>query len=729
MLIDSFVLYTFVLTNLAADAALGITDFMPQFEVGQQELVDLHHFLYLVDLSSVMNVDAAMVARLHQVNQLLVHETLHSTSKFANYEKLMDTAEVKRSKRLFKPFLNAFLAIDYFCDFVALGFSDINPKEKEINSLTQSVFYTTELMAQQANRRSFEFEKECINQMARSNLRRYNRRFLDGPEAAPKYRVHIKIGSGFTFSKYNTLMHFLNVVEQYWYNPDLSNIQMFGKDIRALLAISSQKLFFDQGHCGHYLYGPFEPQGSTYREDMDLTVGSFVDHVLPAVARSKKKPCDLVVTDRVYEFHHLRGVVQSILGTRKERLRSDNEVLNLCLLSLMLDLDLYHDHSGLLNLPWLENLQHRTNTQELQVEVANLIYEFDRTNTADSVTRSSVEELLFECGYKFLVNKDFNTRSAQFQLIRMLNSDPDYQRYVLLVKVYMSLCQINKSVEVDFYKVQMHGEFRIVIPQNFSKRTSDYLIDVTTRYTFSERDDVMIYDDMQIFDLTPQQPEINLFKVRFDSGSTVQSMVKYIEISHAFQILGSSNEYLIFIADNVLLVGHESGKVTIRINKVPVEVATVYFNDAFSFIPCFTYADSDDVVLFTSRNIHYMIDKGGQFATDYYGMRHELIECITSHEVYIDLNDEHVFKTYKLSELLTESKTVLYYPDYLLQVSERQHLINLLDLAIELRNISFFILVLFYLRRSSIHIGFISSEDNVEKISGPWREGTCITGF
>lgn len=35
---------------------------------------------------------------------------------------------------------------------------------------------------------------------------------------------------------------------------------------------------------------------------------------------------------------------------------------------------------------------------------------------------------------------------------------------------------------------------------------------------------------------------------------------------------------------------------------------------------------------------------------------------------YIDLNDEHVFKQFKLSELITESKTVVYYPDYLLQV-------------------------------------------------------------
>eukprot|EP00980_Cylindrotheca_fusiformis_P003809 scaffold839_cov138-Cylindrotheca_fusiformis.AAC.4 len=103
-------------------------------------------------------------------------------------------------------------------------------------------------------------------------------------------------------------------------------------------------------------------------------------------------------------------------------------------------------------------------------------------------------------------------------------------------------------------------------------------------------------------------------------------------------------------------------------------------------------------------------------------MKHDLIECITSEEVYVDLNDEHVFKTFKLTELLTESKTVIYYPDYLLQVTERQHLINLLNLAVKIRNLSFFILVLFYLRRSSVQLEYIEREGDVVKISGPWKE-------
>ena len=64
----------------------------------------------------------------------------------------------------------------------------------------------------------------------------------------------------------------------------------------------------------------------------------------------------------------------------------------------------------------------------------------------------------------------------------------------------------------------------------------------------------------------------------------------------------------------------------ISINKIPLDIAAVFFNEAISFVPCFRYADGgQDVVLFTSPNIHYKVDAGGQFATDYYGMKFELI--------------------------------------------------------------------------------------------------------
>ena len=108
--------------------------------------------------------------------------------------------------------------------------SEINPKEKEINSLTQTAFYSIELMARQAWRMEYEFEKECISQMARSTLREHQGAFAGDQASSQKYTVAIKIGHGVTYTKYNTLMHFLNVAQCYWQNPDLNAIQVFGYD-------------------------------------------------------------------------------------------------------------------------------------------------------------------------------------------------------------------------------------------------------------------------------------------------------------------------------------------------------------------------------------------------------------------------------------------------------------------------------------------------------------------
>ena len=58
---------------------------------------------------------------------------------------MMTLEDFKRTK-YFKLFLDAFMAIEWLGEFAGLGFPDINPKEKEINSLSQTVFYSCELM-------------------------------------------------------------------------------------------------------------------------------------------------------------------------------------------------------------------------------------------------------------------------------------------------------------------------------------------------------------------------------------------------------------------------------------------------------------------------------------------------------------------------------------------------------------------------------------------------------
>lgn len=695
--------------------------FMPQFEVGQQELVNVHHYTYLIEMSSMLPDGTDLVKR---VNQFLVDHIYFSTQRQSNYDKMMSLEQFKSTK-YFPYFLENFMSIDFLTEFAALGFSDINPREKDINSLTQTVFYQTSLMQKLSYRMQFEFEKEAISEMARSTLRKYLRLFDARQDMDQSYHVTIPIGQGFTYSKYNTLMHFLNVVETYWHNPDLNSIAVLGKDIRALLVLSCQKLFFEESHAGgFYHYGPLWTRTNRLGDELDLAVAQSLGGVTPSVSISKAGGNKLVLTERVYEHGYLRKILAEFLARAKgERIKSANAVVNLTLLSLMLDFGLYEEHAAILNLPFLQQMLHLHDTRELQVAVANQIHEFDRKNSTESVTRLKLEELIFETSYKFMVNKGFPVNSKQNTLIQQLSADPAYQQHLLLCKVNMSLCQINKSVEVDYYKIKCNGEFRTVIPQNFSKSTGEYLEEVTRQYTFSEREGKISYGDLALFDVRPTQPEINLFTVRFDSATAVQSMVKYIEIKNAFREAESEQQFVVFIAGNALEIS-VAGDLQISINKIDIEVATVYFNEAISFVPCFSYADSDDIILFASQNIHYHVDSGGQFCTDYYGMKHELMECIVSGEIFVDLNDDHAFKEFKLSELLTESKTVVNAPDYLLQVPTRQQLMNLLGLAIYIRNLPFFVLLLFLFRRCTISLDFIWKEgkgaSKVTKISGPW---------
>ena len=197
-------------------------------------------------------------------------------------------------------------------------------------------------------------------------------------------------------------------MQSYWRNPDLSNITLFGKDIRALLAISSQKIFFDDKHDGFYHYGPLETAMSggyhSSSISLELAVATPARHAAASVSRQRKNDTNhLIITDRIYEFNYLKKILERTFHSAEGiQLKTDNEVINLCLLSLMLDFGLFEKYFGLLNLPFLHDLQHKSDTRELQVEVANKICEFDRNNTSNAVTRSKVEELMFETSHKFL---------------------------------------------------------------------------------------------------------------------------------------------------------------------------------------------------------------------------------------------------------------------------------------------------------------------------------------
>ena len=180
--------------------------------------------------------------------------------------------------------------------------------------------------------------------MSRANSRKFGGMFGVRHSASRQYRVELSIGRGYTFTKYNTLMHFLNVAEAYWSNPDVNNIQVFGKDIRTLLAITCQKIFFNPRHCGYYYYGPLELRGN-YSVELDLALGSATGNAGPQVSMTHGGRNDsnyLTIVDRVYEFSYLKGILQRLFESAKgERFKSDNGVLNLMMLSLQLDFGLF----------------------------------------------------------------------------------------------------------------------------------------------------------------------------------------------------------------------------------------------------------------------------------------------------------------------------------------------------------------------------------------------------
>ena len=114
---------------------------MPQFEVGQQELIDIHHYTYLIDMCSMGKATGQLAQIVHDVNGHLVNHIYFSTQDRNNYHKMMKRETFVNTRRYMNAFQQTFLSVEWFTEYLGLGFSDINPKEKDINSLTQTGEY------------------------------------------------------------------------------------------------------------------------------------------------------------------------------------------------------------------------------------------------------------------------------------------------------------------------------------------------------------------------------------------------------------------------------------------------------------------------------------------------------------------------------------------------------------------------------------------------------------
>lgn len=144
-------------------------------------------------------------------------------------------------------------------------------------------------------------------------------------------------------------------------------------------------------------------------------------------------------------------------------------------------------------------------------------------------------------------------------------------------------------------------------------------------------------------------------------------MYRYVEISNAFQI---DQNYVVFAAGNTLVFSFiQDNQISITLNNINIQFDMMCFNEAISMIPAFKYGENQrgqsDVAIITTPHFYYHVDNAGQFNENYYGMRFELIDHILVEKSYVDLNDQYQFERYKLGKLVKETKTVLYYPHFL----------------------------------------------------------------
>ena len=74
---------------------------------------------------------------------------------------------------------------------------------------------------------------------------------------------------------------------------------------------------------------------------MDLVFDDYGSYAVPLVSQSKRSGNTITITDKVLEYNYVRGILQGVLKGKNKKLKTDDMILNLSLLNLMLDFGLY----------------------------------------------------------------------------------------------------------------------------------------------------------------------------------------------------------------------------------------------------------------------------------------------------------------------------------------------------------------------------------------------------
>ena len=99
--------------------------------------------------------------------------------------------------------------------------------------------------------------------MAKNTLTKYQGQFNTNQSISQDYSIECRIGRGYTYSKFNTFFHYINIIDNYWANPDINYISIFSKDVRSLLSFVSQKIIFSDKH-DYYHYGSMEQEDTGF---------------------------------------------------------------------------------------------------------------------------------------------------------------------------------------------------------------------------------------------------------------------------------------------------------------------------------------------------------------------------------------------------------------------------------------------------------------------------------
>lgn len=90
---------------------------MAQFEVGQQELIDIHHYTYLMDLC-MLSKAGGLADVVYKINKFFAQKIFFSTQSRNSYHKMMDLQTFTSARKYMNPFQQNFLTAEWFREYV-----------------------------------------------------------------------------------------------------------------------------------------------------------------------------------------------------------------------------------------------------------------------------------------------------------------------------------------------------------------------------------------------------------------------------------------------------------------------------------------------------------------------------------------------------------------------------------------------------------------------------------